>query len=487
MSERLTPSISARIAMDEIESIREDASPHAYELREYRDYAAGNQGRGMTTTEADLLGRTGTKRLADNVLRLILSTAASRLSLEGFSCLDPAIMSYLDDLWLRNAFRRLQYDVHFATLRDGNHAVSLRWKPGRLFSETGRVTLHREPWWNGETGMFVSYDEFDDPEWAVKEWAQRVPNNTQPLWRRTVYYPDRIERYQKDGQDWKRLASGGDVPWMKSDGTPLGLPVIHFANGSADDSLYGQSDLKGLLGLQDDLNAMQRDMSAASAFAGWQMLTATGINSGNDELLVGPGRMLKTANPDARFGVIPPGDMSELTGTHGYKRQTMAVDSSTPIHLILGAEWPAADAVLRVEMPLVDKVERLQEIESPSWVLVAHRSTELGNRFGRMGLNEASPITCRWEDAERLDPLTETTVQQAKVNLYASLALLDDPVLIAKTGIMDEEEAKKLLATRLSAAPVSSPFSPIPPTQTKQPVGAAVVPTVSRANPLERP
>lgn len=447
-----------RLNMEQIEAWRESDSPQSADLCTFRDYARGQQGKPLTATEMDLLGRRGDQTVADNVCKLILSTAASRLSLEGWLVSEPTVQRYLDELWLRNAMKRLQYDVHFAFLRDGNHAVSLRWKPGQLFAETGRVTLHREPWWDGESGIFIAYSDYDEDAWAVKDWDERGTNNT--IKRRTIYYPDVIFRYRREGGEWRQMP-GSPVPWTRADGTPLGLPVIHFANSSADDSLYGQSDLTGLLGLQDDLNSIQRDMTIASAFAGFQMLTATGVNADADDLIVGPGRLLKTGNPAAQFGVIPPGDMSSLTGTHAYKRQTMAVDSSTPIHLITGGDWPSGEALLRAEMPLVDKVERLQEIAGPSWVRVAHRATELGDAFGRLGLNEDAPISAKWEEAERLDPLTDTAVKQARVNLYTSLAAVDDPVLLTKTELLDPAEVTKVIAQRAAAPPVAA-FGQIP-------------------------
>jgi hypothetical protein len=441
-----------RLNMTEVETWREEESPGAADLRDYRAYARGDQGKPLTAEELDILGRRGVYAIADNVVRLILSTAASRLTLQGFAVEDATVANYLNELWVRNAAKRLQYDVHFAMLRDGNHAVSLRWKPGAQFSETGRVTLHREPWWDGESGLFLAYDAYGEELWAVKDWEERTASG--PVKRRTVYYPDAIFRFFREGAEWRALP-GSPVDWRKADGTPLRIPVIHFANSSADDSLYGASELTGLLGLQDDLNAGQRDMTVASAFAGFQMLYATGVSPDTDDLIVGPGRLIKIASPAANLGVIPPGDMTSLTGTHAYKRQSMAVDSSTPVHLIVGGEWPSGEALMRAEMPLVDKTERLFEVEGPSWVRVAHRSTELGNAFGRLGLNEDALISAVWADAMRLDPLTEIAVKQARVNLYTSLRFLDDPALIVKTGLLTEAEATTLLASRAATATVA--------------------------------
>src|SRR5690606_7492441 len=241
-------------------------------------------------------------------------------------------------------------------------ALALSWRPGRE-PGTGDVRVSREPWWDGETGMFVAYDEEGEPIWAVKEFEDRDPDTPKKLiTRRTVYYPDRIARYVKDGKGWKEFSTQTQPaisPWVKRDGRPLGIPVIHFLNGAAvTDSWYGQSDLTGLLGFQDDLNNIQHDITAAAMFAGFQTLTATGVDA-PEKIKRVPGGLVATSKPktEAGFDVLPPGDMSQLTNTHMYKRQTMAIVSSTPVHGIETQNLQNVPGItlLRAEMPFVDK------------------------------------------------------------------------------------------------------------------------------------
>src|SRR5690606_19729266 len=117
--------------------------------------------------------------MADNVSRLVVRAAASRLKLEQFAVQDEvdeagntiesdavsALRSWLRRFWLVNQWGRLQYENAFAFLRDGNSALALSWRPGRE-PGTGDVRVSREPWWDGETGMFVAYDEEGEPIWA---------------------------------------------------------------------------------------------------------------------------------------------------------------------------------------------------------------------------------------------------------------------------------------------------------------------------------
>jgi hypothetical protein len=445
-----------RLGHDEIEEWRKRESEDAHLLEEFRRYAAGDQNQTLSVEQKRIMGGKAAHIISDNILRLVISTAASRLELEKW-LVDTAqeVQDFLDRLFLTSRISRLQYDTHFAALRDGNTAVSLRWKPGDQSPAAGRVTVHRETWWNGKQGVFVAFDDYDDPIWAVRDFLGF--EGGKEIQRRTIYYPDAIYRYQRVGGGWhpyllpddpEPIAGNvGYVPWLKRDGSPLGLPIVSFSNSLGDDGLYGRSDIYGLLGIQDDLNSIQHDIAAAAAFTGYQMYWASGVADGSAHK-VGPGRLLTSENPASRYGVIPAGDMSALTDSHQYKRQTVAIDSSTPVHLITGGDWPSGEALLRAEMPLVDKVTRLARVIGPSWVLLAHRATEVANTFGGLALNEEAPIVAQFAPPERLDDLTEIQIQQDRVNLYASLSGISDPEIMAKTGLLTEAEINAVMDGR---------------------------------------
>ncbi len=438
---------------EDIDACRERESPDAKMLCKFRSYASGDHNRVLSAAQRKMLGSAAANAIADNVLRLVLTTAASRLELEGWEVPADPVQTFLDTFYLHARIGRLQFDTNFAFLRDGMSAVSLRWKPSA--TDTGRVTAHREQWWDGKYGVFVAFDDFDEPAWAVLDFVTYEGKKATD--RRVVYYPDMICRYIKDGQGWKPYelpsdppGSRGIIPWVKPDGTPIGLPVIAFANSLADEGNYGRSDLWGLLGLQDDLNSIQHDMTAAGKYTGFQMYYATGMTADETKGKVGPGQILTATDPAARIGAIPPGDMGKLIEAHTYKRQTIGVDTSTPMHLITGGEWPSGEALLRAEMPLVDKVKKLARVNGPSYVMLAHRATEIYNTFSKSGepLDEDSPITARFSPPERLDELTTIAVQQAREKLYASLGSLSDPILLEKTGLLDKGEITKILAAK---------------------------------------
>lgn len=423
-----------------IETERKAAQPDAGMVSVYRAYARGRQRGTLTPGQQKILRGLLGNLFADNVCAMVLGQLAARLQLARFAVeadgvaagAAQAVETFLRSLWTFNQVPALAGAIHWATVRDGNHAVALAW-------DQDRVRLARERWWNGRDGIFVAYDGADRPTYAVKDWEEAGRQ------RRTIWWPDRIERYLADGNGWRMInlvsdielidperaaaGLGQPVPWLDATGAPLGIPVVHFAcverpgdgDGKGDPSpRYGASVLDGgVLGLQDEINDVQRDISAAARFAGYQMLYGTGITpqvdaQGNARpLVVEPGAFFADENADASFGTLPAGSVAELERTLTIKHQAVSRQTGVPQHLI-GGEWPSGEALLRAEAPLTDRAEALIRVIGPSWASVAHKATRLANTFGGAGLDEALLISAVFAPAERRDPLTRAQIATAE-------------------------------------------------------------------------
>lgn len=400
---------------------RAATQPDAHHVSTFRAYAKGKQRATLTHGQSRILRGLLGHLFCDNICQMVLSRVTARLTLARFAVDGPAtaaaaVEAYLQEWWTLNQLDRLSVAVQYATLRDGNHGVALDWRDGR-------VVCTREPWWNGTRGVWVAYDELGRPEYALKEWAQL----------RTIWYPDRIERYQADGQGWQPRRLAGDpawpVPWLDATGQPLGLPVVHFAafdrpndGDDADDATpdYGMSLLDGgVLGLQDEINDVQRDISAAARFAGYQMLYGTGVQPAYDEagnerpIIVEPGAFFRDPSPDAQFGTLPAGSLQELERTLTVKLQAVSRMTGVPQHLISG-DWPSGEALLRAEQSLIDKATTLATALGPAWASVAHKATRLANTFGGAGLDEGSLLTAVFAPADRRDPLTLALIAEKR-------------------------------------------------------------------------
>jgi hypothetical protein len=135
------------------------------------------------------------------------------------------------------------------------------------------------------------------------------------------------------------------------------------------------SDLAGgILANQDHINAIQQDIAAAASLIGFQIITATGVSFDKTPVLE-PGAMLYTSKDAARFGAIPAGDIEQLTRSLETKHQTVARLSSTPMHLIKGADWPAGIALVQADKPAIIKAIKQAASMGPSHASLAHRAT----------------------------------------------------------------------------------------------------------------
>jgi hypothetical protein len=437
---------------DPIAEERAAAQPEATLLKTYRAYARGWQNDPRTQAQKDMLPELNLNRFCDNVCKLIVQTPANRLTIARFEVGGPKkaaqrvinpLLAFIQQLWLLNNLPNFAAAVNVATLRDADHAVGLRWV-------RDSVRFIREAWWNGEQGVFVSYDDDDQPRYAVKEWGSGTTV------RRNVYHPDRIERFLgQGGGTWQAInldsdpvAGGRPVPWLDLDGGPLGIPFVHFANrllpndgpggipetrgatsttdapasawwwrGGATsataqpDSRYGISELDGgILGLQDHLNMSWWDLKAAEVFTGTQMLWGSGIAERRDAdgnvvpYAAIPGGMITTPAEGARFGHFPAGDLSQLRNAIADRKRAISLATRIPLNYIAG-DWPSGEALQWSEVDFAEKVDKFGEVMGPAYASLMHKATRLANAFGRAGLDESVPIITVFTPSQRVNPL----------------------------------------------------------------------------------
>ncbi len=452
-----------------IEQERDNAGDDWTVIQTFRDYAAGTHPQTLTAGQQDVLRMLSSsaagRGFADNLCKVVLRAVTDRLAVERFT-VEPtadtkpasesadAVATYLERVMTRNGGGALQARVHYAAVRDGNTAVSLRWD-----NERQSVRIRPEPWWDGATGVWVAYDGDGEPEYAVRDWQLKelVEVNGQlrysDVQRRVIWWPDRIERYRKSGQGWQPAPQPGEpetgiVPWLRPNtDQPLHIPIVHFAANADDDHPYGVSDLAGgVLSLQDELNDIQRSVTGAARHAGFPMYFGSGIASPRPTpdtpnppptITVEPGLWVTVANPDARAVVLPAGEIGPLLDAYRLKLQAICRMTSTPIHEITG-EWPSGEALLRAEIGLVQRGERLQDLFTGAWTTVPHRATELANAFGQAGLDETALIGCQWASVDRRDPLSLATIQDAHATALQKTETLRSAWALREAGVPDD-------------------------------------------------
>lgn len=440
-----------QIDHEEIEDRRNHDNPGAKDVITYRNYLAGRQEDTLTLQQSALLGRRATHTMVDNLLRVVVQSAASRLKLVEWQVLDSAVRDiqdgsriddskaselkdFLDSTWLLNQMDRLQYRTAVSFLRDGNTAIMFQWIEDR-------VKFWLEPWWDGETGIFVFYDSSEEYDYVVKDFKLRVDYKT-TLLRRNVYTKGLISRFVKHKDGWKEFGDTPYEPLVRPDGSPLSLPVVHFPNDTEEvNALYGTSEIAQLLSLQDDLNAVQNDISAVALLTAFQRIFVSGASIPASEIKLNPGGIFGVPG-DARAQVVEPGDPSGLISIHGNKKESLSSSSRTPMHNITG-QWPSGAAILQADMPLVDKTEMLGNIVGPRYTLLAHRATEYANAYGDdFELDEDIPITSVFAPSQRIDEITELDIQRRRADNWKILSSLPLEAMVA-AGV-DRETAQKI-------------------------------------------
>lgn len=462
----VVPGLAGQGFHTELEDERKAAAPEDTtweEVKQYRSYDRGHHGHTLSPQQARILHGVIGRRHADNAVHKVVFEHANRVVFEAWEVANDQVQTYLDDLWVRCRMADFSADRNYATIRDGNHVVGLSWH-----NQQQRVLLGRERWWDGKAGTYFRYGDDGEAVYAVKEW--RVKNPSGEIGRRTVYYEDRIERYINRTGQWEQYILPSDegkwpVPWVKANGDPLHIPLVHLANMSDADTAYGASILAGgAIGIQDEINDVQRDITVAARMTAYQMYYATGVkprlDSSGEALptLVGPGMFFENDSADAKYGVLAAGDMSQLIATHTMKYKTLGNNTATPVHLITGGDWPSGDALVRADKPLADSSKRVVDSVSPSWATVGHRAVELRNRFlPGAPLDENALIGCRFTPTDKPDPLTAQQIEHEKINTLMALKSLgfSTKAILMKYGL-SEAEATAMVAEGLAETAAST-------------------------------
>lgn len=483
---------------DDRKAVQPSGSPWS-DVKKYRDYARGRQKGTLNADQVKVMAAILQHKFADNVLKLILETHANRIRLARFDVENEQVSQFLFTTWVKNSMPDLFADAIYAVLRDGNHALALNWKPSDDPGDPygGYVSFSRERWWDGSQGVFVMYDDAGKPDYAVKEWT---PVGRGAKKRRNIYFDNMIFRFVLEAEGWTIFNLDGDVlvertgeeingpvAWTKRDGSPLGVPIIHLANGSDDDTYYGASLLAGgPLAFQDQINAIQHDISAACMLNGSPQTFSKGFPQPPDPqdptkkkpIRTGPGMHHHTDEATADWGTIPPGDLSQLDRGYFAKVNAVCRNTSTPLHTITG-QWPSGEAIFRAEMPLVQSGKKLVESVGPSMSSAQHRATEIYNAFGRGPvLDERSLITAVFEPVEQRDELARWTVIEKAAPFVSEEEVLRkagySPDEITK--IMDERQAAKergieqaqAVFNRGAELPLNGSDNPVPVEETEE-------------------
>jgi hypothetical protein len=459
-------SLENKIELSYIEAVNKDTQDRQREIQRARNYYNGDQISFLTDRMREYLNLPGNKLDIDdfhlNIIQTIVIAVLDELSVNGFDTSEIADKdgnknqsAWARTVWDANRMGILQHNIHEAALRDAESFVLVDFEER---SKLPRFTWH-EKFIDVEAGgdgygfwfMFEEDDYTQPPRCAVKEWTETSTRNGKPYSyrRRNLYFPDRIEKYYRD-PDWKPYVETSEeengeasskvwpTPWVDLDGSPIGIPVIRFAN-------FGDTpEAMEALNQQDAVNKVFLDV-LAEADGAFKLYFLKGAhattdgkplqNDGGNQLQLAPMTVLSTLNTEANLDAIEGGDPTKLMDTLKDIIMIVAQITGTPVSYFTTTKQIAGvDTLKGQDKPLTKKVEKRKDIFGQSWVDVMTMARHVANVFGSAGLDDAVSFYVVWKQVFDLETIKmmRDTLGLPKETLWRLYGLSEEQIQAAK-------------------------------------------------------
>lgn len=389
----------------------------------------------------------------------VVDAVVERMKVTGFSITDPSrafapepTINKADDIaaisaeqrlgtllwlwWQQNRMDAVQIEAHRKMVRDGECFLLIDWD-----QDLNRPQYMLHPRFVDESlggsgfGMWIDYpnaDPLQSPLRAIKQWVTYADNGTKTH-RRTIYYPDHIERRVLDGGEWVERAEDG---LNAQDSWPIGkIPIAHFRNREDSDS-----ELRDVIPLQDALNKTWLDVLAAADTTAFRMLGFLGwipttdgrepAEDGSNLLVVLPGQNIATDKPkdEVDLKVIEPADLKPLLDAEERIVYRMATVTDTPLHRFQSTRQVArAETIKQQDEPLVGKVQQREVLAGNAWEDAMMLSIKMAVEFGKTALPDdiGDPdnliLSTQWSPAELIDDKTRMEVAKGKKELQVPI------------------------------------------------------------------
>ncbi|PRZ41914.1 SPP1 Gp6-like portal protein [Antricoccus suffuscus] len=306
--------------------------------------------------------------LSVNFPRLVVTSIAERLNLEGFRTEDPAVGSELWRVMKRNRMIDGAATAHMEALALGRSFVIV-WAgrtpetPLVTVESARQVAVTRDP----ATGEVVA---------AAKRW---VAGDRAYM---TLYERDHITRLISA----ETITSGTAIPtggWQVREtlDNPLGVvPVVPFINRGRLLDTLGRSEMSDVMGLADAVNKVTSDMLVTSEFYARPRRWATGLEIMEDDegnpvnpFTDGPDRVWQSESPETRYGQFDGARLDGYSDSLATLTQQIGALAGLPPHYLglNGDQPPSADAIRSAEASLVAIARARMRTFGDDWADVA--------------------------------------------------------------------------------------------------------------------
>ena len=438
-----------------------------------RAYHEGIQPIYLTERQKEYLDLHEDNQFCLNVTRLVTTALCDELNVVGFETSETAGESgekkqakWFWDVWNKNRMDARQSDVHEKTVSESESFIVLDWDenekyPVMVFHE--RFTDSAAEAWEGKwtdldmdtmegmtgtgTGVWMIYEN-DDPNQkalaAVQQWLEVTYDETGKMadkLRRTIYYPDKIQRYfYNERGEWEEM-EGSPQAWTGKDKKPLGIPVIHFKNKNM------RPEAWDAIPPQDAINKTWVDILGATDLSGYPLFILLGLYPTTDGKppaadnsnvwYVGPAQMLGNAGVKASEASVEKFEGSDPTPLmETLKDQIMFVAqiTGTPAsRFITTAQVSSADTLKEQERELRKRAYNRQILFGDAWEDVMIMARRIANAFGNAGLDENVTIETVWKNLTTIDDLkAEQSLGVPEETIWVAMGKSPDQIAAMK-------------------------------------------------------
>lgn len=452
-----------------LRALVDDETDYQADMQQARQYDAGQQFVALTDRLRTFLGGNASdsaadwKRLRLNICRIVLSAVVDKLIVHGFDSDEPArtvvapdgtpqtvkpVAAWAWRLWQLNRMDAKQRRVHKMTLRDSEAFVLVDWD---LTTGRPRFTPHQryiDASVGGDSDGCRAFYRNDDPDqdllFVSKRWTEVIyaAGRRQTRRRLTVYYPDRIEKYagvigaekptvDADNEPWP-------IPWRHADGTPMGIPAIHFRSSAGMEACDAWP-------IQNAINKAFVDLMAESDMAAFRILLAFGwtpVDKNGNPLAIEPGTWLGSEKPDATVQEIAGADLSQFMNVIEGFMFWAATVTDTPASRFITTKAIAAEGTQKEQgAPLLNKARNRAGELGDAWENVLSIARRLQNTFGTgPALDETPQLSAVWAPLEVRDKKAE--LEQAVIRKALGMPIR----LVAKGLDLTQDEISAWVA-----------------------------------------
>lgn len=405
----------------------------------YRQYAEGDHRANMTDQMRKMLrlqpDTASLNDFNDNYCGIVIDKMAGRVSVSEISTgEDTNDKNWLQPLLEKQDFQAAEGMWWRGAITDGDAFVMV---------DPQTLLWSSEPAYDGFSGMVAIYNTLSrKPVWACKVWSEgdaadqpegdATGTGARKIMRLVVYQPAKITY-------WEGEEGASEVRTRKPEGTegkaeqawPAeldgDLPFVCFANERNNYTLYGNSEIRKAIPLQDVLNRTVYSMVMASEFSAFPVNWSKGLEIVPGGIVPGAvinltlrdssGKALTEFTQDqiaflsaSSVGQLATTNISQYTAQVEMIVREISQATQTPIYGITTQGAISGDALKQLEIGLIGKIQRFQRQNTDALRQLITLTAKMERVF-QPGLStpEVDHVDITWKSPELLDANAQIT------------------------------------------------------------------------------